>query len=95
MGTLRAFDTLALTPHVLVTYGARYARYDYLEDSSLLSPRADVTLIPAEHRAHQRSFGVAPRGGGQAQKNSSSLDTGIRPGCRRSGRSRRSTIVRR
>jgi len=49
VGTLRAFDTLALTPQVLVTYGARYARYDYLEESSLLSPRVGVTLIPAEH----------------------------------------------
>ena len=49
VGTLRAFDTLALTPQVLVTYGAQYARYDYLDASSLLSPRAGVTLIPAEH----------------------------------------------
>ena len=49
VGTLHAFDTLALTPQVLVTYGARFARYDYLEASSLLSPRVGVTLIPAEH----------------------------------------------
>jgi Carboxypeptidase regulatory-like domain/TonB dependent receptor len=49
VGVLRAFDTLALTPQVLVTYGARYARYDYLDASSLLSPRVGVTLEPAEH----------------------------------------------
>jgi len=49
VGVLRAFDTLALTPEVLITYGARYARYDYLESSSLLSPRVGVTLLPAEH----------------------------------------------
>ena len=49
VGTMRAFDTLALMPQVLVTYGAQYARYDYLDSSSLLSPRAGVTLIPAEH----------------------------------------------
>ncbi|HET9834360.1 MAG TPA: TonB-dependent receptor [Vicinamibacterales bacterium] len=49
VGVLRAFDTLALTPAVLVTYGARYARYDYLESSSLLSPRVGLTLVPAEH----------------------------------------------
>ncbi len=49
VGTLHAFDTIALTPAILVTYGARYARYDYLDSSSLLSPRAAVTLQPAEH----------------------------------------------
>ena len=49
VGTLHAFDTLALTPQVLITYGVRYARYDYLEASSLLSPRVGITLIPAEH----------------------------------------------
>ena len=48
VGTLHAFDTLALTPQVLITYGARYASYDYLEASSLLSPRVGVTLVPAE-----------------------------------------------
>jgi hypothetical protein len=49
VGTLHAFDTLALTPQVLMTYGVRYARYDYLESSSLLSPRVGVTIMPAEH----------------------------------------------
>ena len=49
VGTLRAFDTLAVTQQLLVTYGARYARYDYLESSSLLSPRVGVTFVPSEH----------------------------------------------
>jgi hypothetical protein len=49
VGTLRAFDTLALTREILVTYGARYSRYDYLDSSSLLSPRVGVTLVPSEH----------------------------------------------
>ena len=49
VGTLRAFDTLALTPQVLVTYGANYAHYDYLDSSSLLSPRVGITVLPAEH----------------------------------------------
>jgi hypothetical protein len=49
VGTLRAFDTLALSQEVLVTYGARYARYDYLDSSSLLSPRVGITLVPSEH----------------------------------------------
>jgi hypothetical protein len=49
VGTLRAFDTYSVTPQLLITYGARYARYDYLDSSSLLSPRIGVTIIPAEH----------------------------------------------
>jgi hypothetical protein len=49
VGTLRAFDTLAVTQEVLVTYGAQYAHYDYLDSSSLLSPRVGITLVPSEH----------------------------------------------
>jgi hypothetical protein len=49
VGTLHAFDTYSLTPQILVTYGTRYARYDYLESSSLLSPRVGVTIVPSEH----------------------------------------------
>ena len=49
VGVMRAFDTLTVTPRLIVTYGARYARYDYLDSSSLLSPRVGVTLLPAEH----------------------------------------------
>jgi hypothetical protein len=32
----------------LVDYGARYARYDYLEDDGLLSPRMAVTFAPID-----------------------------------------------
>ena len=48
-GTLHAFDTFAVSPAISITYGARYARYDYLAGKSLLSPRAAVTLAPADH----------------------------------------------
>jgi hypothetical protein len=48
-GTLHAFDTFALSSTVTLTYGARYARYDYLAGKSLLSPRAAVTFTPADH----------------------------------------------
>jgi hypothetical protein len=48
-GTLHGFDTFAVTPALSVTYGARYARYDYLAGKSLLSPRAGVTFTPANH----------------------------------------------
>ena len=46
-GTLHGFDTFAVTPALSVTYGARYARYDYLDGQSLLSPRVAVTVTPA------------------------------------------------
>jgi len=41
-----AYDNWSLLPRVRVGYGAQYARYDYLEDPSLLSPRASVTVQP-------------------------------------------------
>jgi hypothetical protein len=48
-GTLHGFDTFSVSSAMTVTYGARYARYDYLADKSLLSPRAAVTFTPADH----------------------------------------------
>jgi len=42
-----ASDTLALTPALAVTYGGRYARYDYLDEHNLLSPRVAVAVTPA------------------------------------------------
>lgn len=48
-GALYAFDTFAITPTLTLTYGTRYARYDYLEDRALISPRVALTLQPAEH----------------------------------------------
>ena len=48
VGTMHAFDTFSVTPQLLVTYGARHSRYDYLESSSLLSPKVSVTVLPAE-----------------------------------------------
>src|SRR5207247_529317 len=39
----------AVTPAITVTYGTRYARYDYLDGQSLISPRVALTVEPAEH----------------------------------------------
>lgn len=47
-GALYGFDTFMITPAVAVTYGARYARYDYLESKSLISPRAALTVSPGK-----------------------------------------------
>jgi len=48
-GAMYAFDAFAITPSVTLTYGGRYARYDYLEGRTLLSPRVALTVEPGEH----------------------------------------------
>jgi hypothetical protein len=48
-GEIYAFDTFTLSPAVAATFGARYNRYDYLDHQSLISPRVEVALAPAEH----------------------------------------------
>jgi hypothetical protein len=45
---VHGFDTFSVTPALKVTYGARYARYDYLEERALVSPRVEVLLLPAD-----------------------------------------------
>ncbi len=47
-GTVYGFETFTVTPSLAVTYGARYARYDYLEHRALFSPRAEVSLKPLD-----------------------------------------------
>jgi len=48
-GAVYGFDTLTLTPALAIAYGARYARYDYLEGKSLVSPRVSLTLSAGDH----------------------------------------------
>jgi hypothetical protein len=48
-GAVYGFDTLAFSPAVALNFGARYARYDYLDGRGLLSPRVALILSPAEH----------------------------------------------
>ena len=45
-GEMYAFDRWALASRLDVSYGARYARYDYLAHETLFSPKASVTLTP-------------------------------------------------
>jgi hypothetical protein len=49
VGSMYAYDNWLVAPRVRVGYGAQYARYNYLEDASLLSPRASVTIQPLAH----------------------------------------------
>lgn len=44
-----AFDTFTVSPLVAITYGSRYARYDYLDGRGLASPRVELALTPASH----------------------------------------------
>ena len=48
VGTVYGFDTFTITPALTVSYGSRYARYDFLENRNLVSPRVEVTVAPAE-----------------------------------------------
>ena len=46
VGTLYAYDNWTVTPRLAINYGAKYARYDYLREGVLFSPRASVTVTP-------------------------------------------------
>ena len=46
VGTLYAYDNWKVSPRLQLTYGARYADYDYLDDERLFSPRAGIVLQP-------------------------------------------------
>lgn len=46
VGTLYAYDTWTLTPRLSIDYGGKYARYDYLSDQALVSPRGGIVLRP-------------------------------------------------
>ena len=48
VGAMYAIDHWTAGPHVRLSYGANYARYDYLTDRGLLSPAASVTITPDE-----------------------------------------------
>jgi outer membrane receptor protein involved in Fe transport len=45
-GEIYAFDNWTMTSRFNVSYGARYARYDYLANETLLSPKASITVTP-------------------------------------------------
>ncbi len=45
-GEMYAFDQWTLASRLDVSYGARYARYDYLAHETLFSPKASVTVTP-------------------------------------------------
>jgi hypothetical protein len=48
-GMVYALDTFTVSPMLALSYGGRYAQYDYLAHRTLFSPRFAVTLSPASH----------------------------------------------
>jgi len=46
VGEIYGRDRWTVSPTLALDYGARYARYDYLRQRSLLSPRLGMTLTP-------------------------------------------------
>jgi hypothetical protein len=47
VGAMYGFDSWTIAPSVRVGYGAKYARYDYLSDRGLWSPRASIAVKPS------------------------------------------------
>lgn len=46
VGTLHGYDRWAISPRATVSYGARYAWYDYLDGAVLFSPEIGIALSP-------------------------------------------------
>ena len=47
VGSMYAVDNWTVTPQIHLSYGAEYARYDYLADRALFSPRATIVVQPS------------------------------------------------
>ena len=60
-GGVYAYDEWTLSPKVTLNYGAKFARYDYLADRSLFSPRASVTLTPTSDESFTLRAAVSRR----------------------------------
>jgi hypothetical protein len=63
VGEISALDRWTVAEGVIIEVGGRYARYDYLEDRGLLSPRLGFTLAPTNSSRVSATFAqrmVAP-----------------------------------
>jgi hypothetical protein len=47
-GSVYAYDRWTIVPAITLQYGAEYARYDYLDEDHLFSPRAALTISPTK-----------------------------------------------
>ncbi len=48
VGEIYGYETLTLMPALSMTYGGRYAQYDYLDGRNLISPQVELVLTPDE-----------------------------------------------
>lgn len=46
VGAVYGYDSVSLSQEATVAFGAEYARYDYLNSKTLISPRVELTLTP-------------------------------------------------
>ena len=46
VGSVFAYDEWTISRYIAVSYGANYARYDYMEGPAMFSPRMSLTLSP-------------------------------------------------
>jgi hypothetical protein len=49
VGSLYAFDSWTISPSVMLGYGAKYSRYDYLAQQGLWNPRVSLVLTPTDN----------------------------------------------
>jgi hypothetical protein len=61
VGVMYAYDDWTINPRLMVSYGAKYARYDYLAQQALLSPRASITVTPSVHDSFKVRAAVSRR----------------------------------
>jgi hypothetical protein len=61
VGAVYAYDDWTISPRLAVSYGAKYARYDYLSQPALFSPRASMTVRPSEHDSFKVRAAVSRR----------------------------------
>ena len=87
VGSVFAYDEWQVSRYVAVSYGANYARYDYMDGPALFSPRFSATFSPPQSW-RVRAVGVAR--GQRAGRRGIHSAVDARSICRRSARSRRS-----
>lgn len=61
VGALSGYDEWTMTRAVAVGYGAKYARYDYLSERGLFSPRASLTVTPTPDETFKLRAAVSRR----------------------------------
>jgi hypothetical protein len=60
-GGVYAYDEWAVSSKLTLSYGAKFARYDYLAGHNLFSPRASVTLTPTSDETFKLRAAVSRR----------------------------------